>query len=190
MPDVASDEADPTFQLLEDDTIETVVADYREQIAGSNEVLGSVDLDAPHTQGVPSYTPSVTQNALDRLRSVALTLPGVEERVSHHAPCFYVRKRAICRFHDADFGADDRVALWCLSSPSAVEELVVGEPERFFQPTPSASGVFAGWIGVYLDATGRDAVDWDEIGAILEEAFRLVAPKRLVAELDQRSDQA
>lgn len=123
---------------------------------------------------------------LDRLRSVALALPGVEERVSHRAPSFYVRDRAICRFHEAGFGTDDRVALWCLSAAAVAEELAVAEPSRFFRPAPSASGVFADWLGIYLDTTGCDAVDWPEIGAILDEAYRLVAPKRLVAELDQR----
>jgi hypothetical protein len=130
----------------------------------------------------------VAEILLDRLRLLALALPGVEERVSHRAPCFYVRNRAICRFHEAGFRTDDRVALWCLSAAGVAEELAVAEPSRFFRPTPSASGVFANWLGVCLDTTGRDAVDWHEIGAILDEAYRLVAPKRLVAELDQRRD--
>ena len=46
VPDVVSTEVDPTFQLADGDTIETVVACYREQIAASNEVMGSFDLDA------------------------------------------------------------------------------------------------------------------------------------------------
>ena len=130
----------------------------------------------------------MAETLLDQLRSLALALPGVEERVSHRAPCFYVRKRAICRFHDADFGTDDRVTMWCLSAPGVAEEMASAEPRRFFQPTPSAGGVFADWLGVYLDPdpAGPDALDWDEIGAILEEAYRLVAPKGLVAELDRR----
>ena len=35
------------FRLDDDDTVETVVADYREQIAASQEILRTVDLDAP-----------------------------------------------------------------------------------------------------------------------------------------------
>ena len=42
-----SEEADSTFRLTEADTVETVVADYREQVAASQEVLSSFDLDAP-----------------------------------------------------------------------------------------------------------------------------------------------
>jgi hypothetical protein len=51
----------------------------------------------------------------------------------------------------------------------------------------SASGTFAQWLGVYLDTTGEDAVDWHEIAAIVEDAYRLVAPRALIAELDSRS---
>ncbi len=46
-PEVDSQEVDATFSLTDDDTIETVVDEYREQIAASNEVLGTVDLGAP-----------------------------------------------------------------------------------------------------------------------------------------------
>jgi Protein of unknown function (DUF664) len=35
------------FRITDDDTIETVVAYYREQIAASQEILRTVDLDAP-----------------------------------------------------------------------------------------------------------------------------------------------
>jgi hypothetical protein len=36
-------------------------------------------------------------------------------------------------------------------------------------------------LGVRLDVD----VDWDEIAAIVEDAYRQVAPRRLVAELDE-----
>jgi hypothetical protein len=59
--------------------------------------------------------------------------------------------------------------------------LVEAEPERFFVPPYVGH---RGWIGVRLD---RD-VDWDEIAAIVEGAYRAVAPKGLVAELDRLRD--
>lgn len=46
-PEVQSAQADPTFQLSDDDTIESVVADYRAQIVVSNVILDSFDLDVP-----------------------------------------------------------------------------------------------------------------------------------------------
>ncbi len=46
-PEVRSNEQDATFHVGDDETVETVVADYRAQIAASNEILRTVDLDAP-----------------------------------------------------------------------------------------------------------------------------------------------
>lgn len=127
----------------------------------------------------------MAQDALERVRQISLALPEVTERLSHGAPCFFVRDRPICRFHDAAFANDGRVSLWCPAPPGVGDELVTTEPERFFAPTPSASGVFGDWIGVFLDTNDDAAGDWQEIAAIIEEASRLRAPKALVARLDE-----
>ena len=124
----------------------------------------------------------MTPPTLLRLREIALALPEVNERLSHGAPTFFLRdKRPICYFHDEDFGADGRVSLWCPAPVGVQAELVAAEPERFFAPTPSATGVFRHWIGVHLDV---ETVDWDEVSEIVEDAYRLLAPKKLIALLD------
>jgi hypothetical protein len=124
---------------------------------------------------------------LDQVRTLALAFPEVNERSSHGAPCFFVRdQRALCYFHD-DHRGDGRVSLWCPAPPGVQEELVATEPGRFFRPPTSASGAFSGWVGVYLDSSGAKGVDWNEIAAILDDAYRLAAPKRLVAELLPRT---
>jgi hypothetical protein len=116
---------------------------------------------------------------LEQVRRVALALPGVTERVSHGEPCFFVQdKRPLCYFHDNHRG-DGRISLWCPAPPGVPADLTASEPDRFFRPT-SASGVFANWLGVYLDTGGEDRVDWDEIAGIVEDAFRAVAPKTLI----------
>ena len=121
---------------------------------------------------------------LSHVRAIALALPGVSERVSHGEPCFFVEgKRPLCYFHD-DHRGDGRVSLWCPAPAGVPAELTASEQGRFFHPTPSASGVFAGWLGVYLDADDDDRVEWSEIAAIVEDAFRTIAPKRLIARLD------
>jgi hypothetical protein len=56
--------------------------------------------------------------------------------------------------------------------------MVTAEPDRFFVP-PYVGG--RGWLGVYLDIP----VDWDEVGEIVVEAYRAVAPRTLVAQLDR-----
>jgi hypothetical protein len=45
--------------------------------------------------------------------------------------------------------------------------------------------VFSDWIGVVLDPAPLGGVDWDEVAAIVKEAFRMKAPRRLVAELGE-----
>ena len=37
-----------------------------------------------------------------------------------------------------------------------------------------------GWLGVYLDVP----VDWDEVGDVITDAYRQIAPKRMLARLD------
>jgi hypothetical protein len=39
---------------------------------------------------------------------------------------------------------------------------------------------------MYLDTSATRKVDWQEVTAIVEDAFRHVAPKALIAELDDR----
>jgi uncharacterized damage-inducible protein DinB len=72
-PEVRSDDEDSTFRLADKDTIETVVADYREQIAASNEILDTVDVEAP------CAWPEMSEQ---NLRWVALHML---EETAHHA---------------------------------------------------------------------------------------------------------
>jgi len=38
-----------------------------------------------------------------------------------------------------------------------------------------------GWLGVYLDVP----VEWLEVADIVETAYRMIAPRRLIADLDR-----
>ena len=121
---------------------------------------------------------------LRHVRVIVLALPGVTERASHGEPCFFIQdRRPLCYFHDQHRG-DDRISLWRPVPLGVPEALTASDCGRFFHPTPSASGVFAGWLGVYLDTDGDDRVDWNEIAGIIEEAFRTTAPKSLITQLD------
>ncbi len=91
-------------------------------------------------------------------------------------PSFKVRDKIFAMQH----GHEERPSLW-VKAPPGVQELLVGAaPGRFFRP-PYVGG--RGWLGVYLDVPD---VDWDEIAEIVADAYRQVAPKRLVARLDER----
>jgi hypothetical protein len=119
----------------------------------------------------------VLTEALDRLRVRCLALPEVTERLSHGEPTWFVRdKKVFVTF--AGRHHDDRVAFWCACVAEERDALVAHDPERLFVP-PYVGG--RGWLGVYLD-TGR--VDWTEVDQLVREAYRLIAPKRLLPALD------
>ncbi len=102
-----------------------------------------------------------------------MALPEVTERLSHSEPTWFVRdKKTFVMF--ADHHHDDRLAFWCAAPEGAQTSLVAAYPDRFFRPP--YVGV-RGWLGVYLDVP----VDWDEVAVIVEDAYRVVAPKKLVA---------
>jgi hypothetical protein len=111
---------------------------------------------------------------LERLRELCLALPEVTEKVSHGEPTWFVR-RTFVMF--ADHHHDDRLAFWCAAPSGTQEELVAADPQRYFRP-PYVGG--RGWLGVYLDVD----VDWAEVGEIVTDAYREVAPRKLVAGLD------
>ncbi|SDM18190.1 MmcQ/YjbR family DNA-binding protein [Allokutzneria albata] len=118
----------------------------------------------------------MTADPLEQLRKLCLALPETTERLSHGEPTWFVRDGKSFVMY-ADHHHDDRVGFWCAAPPGVQEEMVAEEPGRFFRP-PYAG--HRGWLGVYLDVE----VEWAEIGEIVEEAYRMVAPRTLVARLD------
>lgn len=113
---------------------------------------------------------------LERLRQLCRSLPETTERLSHGEPTWFVRdKRAYVMY--ANHHHDDRLGFWCAAPEGVQEALVVNEPESFFRPPYVGH---RGWLGVYLDVP----VDWERIEEIVEDAYRMIAPKTLVAQLD------
>ena len=113
---------------------------------------------------------------LERLRQICLALPEATERLSHGEPTWFVqRKKTFVSY--SDHHHDDRLAFCCAAPPGAQDFLVRADPVRFFVP-PYVGG--RGWIGVRLDVPQ----DWDQIADLIEDAYRTVAPARLVAALD------
>lgn len=112
---------------------------------------------------------------LPQLRALCLDLPEVTEKISHGEPTWFVRRTFVTY---ANHHHDDRLGFWCAAPPGVQEELVGAEPARFFRPPYVGH---RGWLGVYLDVE----VDWVEIAEIVRDAYRVVAPKKLVARLDE-----
>lgn len=113
-----------------------------------------------------------------RLQKICLALPEVTERLSHGAPTWFVRgKKSFVTLSEHGHHQDEFPHLWCAAPPGGQAELVAAAPDRFFRP-PYVGG--RGWIGVRLDG----AIDWAEIAELCQDAYRTVAPARLVALLD------
>jgi hypothetical protein len=126
---------------------------------------------------VPARIWAVTE-PLPQVRALCLALPETTERLSHGAPTFFVRDKKTFVMYLDDHHGDGRLAIWCAAPPGVQGTLVDEEPGRFFVP-PYVGG--RGWLGVRLDMD----VDWDEVAGIVEDAYRMVAPRQLVAVLDR-----
>lgn len=115
---------------------------------------------------------------LERLRRIIRGFPETSEKISHGAPTFWGGKKTFATFH-VDHHGDGRVAVWCKVPPGAQEALVESDPESFFVPPYVGP---SGWVGIRLDRE----VPWDVVAGLLEEGYRMVAPRRALAELDRR----
>ena len=105
---------------------------------------------------------------IKRLRRICLSIPGVIEKISHGEPTFFTPKRVFAMFannhHD-----DGHVAAWLPAGPGVQEALIEEAPGIYFRPPYVGGG---GWVGVELSK-----VDDGQLGALVREAFRLIAAK-------------
>lgn len=115
---------------------------------------------------------------LERLRQICLALPEASERNSHGEPAWFVRGKKTFVTYDNHHHNREALAFWCAAPPGAQDVLVNAAPDRFFVPPYVGH---RGWLGVRLDVP---SVDWDEVTMLVEDAYRCVAPKTLVAQLD------
>ena len=121
----------------------------------------------------------MARDPLTILRKICLALPETTERLSHGEPTWFVRgKKTFVSY--SDHHHNDRLAFVCAAPPGAQQAMVAADHERFFVP-PYVGG--RGWLGVYLDL--EEPVDWDEVAELVEDAYRVVAPKTLVRLLDE-----
>jgi hypothetical protein len=113
---------------------------------------------------------------LPRLRKICLALPEATEKEAWGVPTFRVGGKMFAMYTNNHHG-DGIVGTWCKAPPGVQEMLAGANPKRFFRPPYVGH---KGWLGVRLDGK----VDWDEVAEILEDGYRMTAPKRLCAPLD------
>jgi len=113
-----------------------------------------------------------------RLREICLALPDTTEKMAWGEPTWRVRGKLFAQLDDHHHGAD-HVAVWLPAPLGEQEAMIFTNPRQFFRPPYVGH---RGWIGVRLDGD----VDWAEIAELCEDAYRAVAPAKLIAVLDER----
>lgn len=118
---------------------------------------------------------------LAELRSIALDFPDAFEKVSWGRPVFCAPKMF------AMYGGNVKSTEGMVPYPYSLlvkvddsDRRALEQDKRFF--FPAYMGPF-GWLG--LDFTAAE-VDWDEVTELVDASFRLVAPRKLIKQLDER----
>jgi hypothetical protein len=103
----------------------------------------------------------------DTVRQLALALPGVEERTSYGTTAFKVGGKLFARFHQDGESLAVKVEF-------AAREVLMGVNPRTFYITDH----YRCWPWMLVRISSVDA---DELRGLLEDAWRRLAPKRLLA---------
>ena len=114
--------------------------------------------------------PSASQSGpvtYETVREIALALPGVEEGPCYGTPGLRVRGKLFARLWE------DGETLVLKVGFDAREVLMAAQPEVFFLTDH--------YVGYPYVLVRLPRVDRERIGPLIEEAWRLSAPKRLVA---------
>ena len=114
---------------------------------------------------------SLTVADAKTFRRLALALPDVEEGTSYGTPSWRVRGKFFARLRDEETVGVVKV------EKGEKQLLMEAEPDVFFE-TPHYKGY--GYFLVRLEAIGDD-----ELAEVVEDAWRLAAPKLLVKERDE-----
>ena len=104
------------------------------------------------------------------VRRLSLALPGVEEGTSYGTPAFRVSRKLFARMHQSEDAVIVRM------DRDTRELLMQDRPKTFFITDHYLNHP---WVLVRLST-----VDHDELGGLLEQAWRRFASRRLLDELD------
>jgi hypothetical protein len=112
---------------------------------------------------------------LPKLRKVSLALPEAHEVEAWGEPTFRVKNKLFAMYAaDGNHHGSGRSSVWIKATKENQALMLSAQPDKFFKPPYVGP---SGWIGVYLDRSP----DWDEVGELLRDAWRMTAPKKLIA---------
>ena len=114
---------------------------------------------------------------LAKIRAICLALPGANEIISHGESSFRVKKHFAMFASPNNHHGNGRPAVWIKARQVNQQLILMAHADRFFSPPYVGP---SGWIGAWVDRK----VDWNEIERLIREGYRLIAPKKLLAQLD------
>ncbi len=119
---------------------------------------------------------------IEQLKAICLALPEATEDVTGVGnPAFKVREKIFAMQHPAQrAGHENRPSLWCKAAHGFQAMIVENDPEHFFVPPYVGQH---GWVGIFLDSDP----DWALIADLVEDSYRMTAPKRLQALMPPRA---
>jgi predicted DNA-binding protein (MmcQ/YjbR family) len=116
---------------------------------------------------------------LKRLSQICLALPEAVRALRGNHADFRVRDKVFGYFLDNHHG-DGIVSVCVKSALGENVDRARAYPDRYYLPAYIGA---KGWFGLRLD---RGAIDWGEVGNIIELSYCLVAPKSLVRIVEGR----
>jgi hypothetical protein len=114
--------------------------------------------------------PADASALIERVRKIALELPGTSEKLSHGEPAFFVRSRMFCTIDNNHHGSG-HVAAWINAPEGAQETLVSADPDHFFVPPYLGKG---GWVGIRIDGD----LAWTTIADLLSQAHEITGVRK------------
>jgi hypothetical protein len=114
--------------------------------------------------------PVAGEEQVRRVRRLCAALPQTTERLSHGEPTFFVGGKVYVMFANNHHN-DGHIAVWIPVPPGLQATLFKTQPTKFFMPPYVGA---RGWIGIELDA-----INDEELGLHVWEAWQLIAPKKL-----------
>lgn len=134
-------------------------------------------IPAPTDERASWHNPDPDDATLERLRAICLPLPEATETGGVGSPSYKVRDKIFAMRHLMRLPDGDRPSVWFKGRPGLQAALTRYIAERYAVPPYVGH---RGWIAAFLDGD----VDWDEVADLIEESYRMTAPKRLIARLD------
>jgi hypothetical protein len=118
------------------------------------------------------------ERVLGRLAAIVSELPGTVVAAGHTDTAYLVRDGRFAWLL-ADHHGNGRLELWVKAPRGEQAALVGADPQRYFVPAFVGRH---GWIGAHV--LPADDPDWDELAALIAQAWRTGAGQKAVRALD------